>query len=249
MSRTLTLIDAAWASARELASAGRRADALAILKTLLAHPGVPAGITAKAHRLAGMLHLHADRYGAARRHLLAAAKAEPGNADTRYQLGIAFEDDPYGCDERAARRFRQATKLDPHNATYWAALGRAAVRVNKIRVGVWAVKKAVALAPTDPAVLAVVVEALREANRSALAWKVVCKARFLAPASQDIQKLWQRVKFDLACTRQPKPHFVESSRTVLPFVRLVSPCGTSRLVRRDTGTQPSPHIDRLRVRG
>src|SRR5687767_2010297 len=105
MSRMLTLNDAAWASARNLAESGRRADALAILTPLLARPGLPAGLAAKAHRLAAALHLRGDRYPAARRHLFAAAKAEPGNADTQYQLGIAFEDDPYGCDERAARRF------------------------------------------------------------------------------------------------------------------------------------------------
>src|SRR5205085_8192010 len=110
---TLTLIDAAWASARDAAGAGRRVDARAILRVLLARADLPPGTAAKAHRLAAALDLHADRYAAARRHLRAAAKFEPGNADTHYQLGVAFEDDPHGCDERAARRFRRAVKLDP----------------------------------------------------------------------------------------------------------------------------------------
>src|SRR5438045_1878764 len=109
MSRTLTLIDAAWASAHDAARTGRRADALAILLALRARAALPPTTAAKAHRLAAALHLNADRYAAARRHLRAAAKLEPGNADTHYQLGVAFEDDPHGCDERAARRFRRAT--------------------------------------------------------------------------------------------------------------------------------------------
>jgi hypothetical protein len=36
---------------------------------------------------------------------------------------------------------------------------------------------------------------------------------------------------------------------VLPFVRVVSPCGASRVVRRDAGSPPAPHFGRLRVRG
>jgi len=140
MSRTLTLIDAAWASARDLAASGRRAGALAILTPLLARPDLPAGTATKAHRLAAALHYHADRHRAARKHLYAAAKLEPGNADTQYQLGVAFEEDPYGCDGRAARRFRRALKLDPTNALYHASFGRAAVRVNKDRAGLEAVR-------------------------------------------------------------------------------------------------------------
>jgi Flp pilus assembly protein TadD len=244
----LTLNDAAWASARELAGSGRRADALAILTPLLARPGLPAGLATKAHRLAAALHLRGDRYSSARRHLYAAAKAEPGNADTQYQLGIAFEDDPYGCDERAARRFRKATRLDPRNAVYWAALGRAAVRVNRVIYGVRAIRKAVALAPTDPAVLAVVVEALRDASRPRLAWKFICRARFLAPSEVSLRRLSDRVKFDQACGRQQRVHLT-GTPSVLPFVRVVSPCGASRVVRRDGGSTAAPHIGRLKVRG
>jgi Flp pilus assembly protein TadD len=245
MSRMLTLIDAAWASARDLATAGRRADALALLTTLLARPDLPAGPRAKAHRLAAALHLQADRFAAARRHLLAAAKLEPGNADTQYQLGIAFGDDPYGCDERAARRFRRATRLDPENPVYWAALGRAAVRVNKDRFALRALRKAVALAPADAAVLTVVIEALREAGRGRVAWKVVCNARFLAPADTDLRRLWERVRFDRACARQMVPNAATGASAVLPFVCVV---GEGRVVRRDGGSQPTPHFRRLTVR-
>src|SRR5215211_371064 len=101
MSRTLTFHDAAWASARAAASAGRRADALAFLAPLLGGaPGVPDKLLLLEHRLAGRLHSAAERYGKARRHLLAAAKLDPGTAEIHYELGLAFESDPYGCDRR-----------------------------------------------------------------------------------------------------------------------------------------------------
>jgi Flp pilus assembly protein TadD len=247
MSRMLTLTTAAWASARELAARGRRKDALAVLAGLLARPDLPPGIATEAHRLAGALYFKTERYASARRHLLTAARAEPGHAETYYQLGIAFEDDPYGCDTRAARRFRKATRLDPTNATYWVALGRAAVRVNRVRYGLSAVQKAVALAPTDAAVLAVAVEALRDAGRPDRAWRVMCKARFLAPADAGLRRLWDRVKYDLACGRQERP--LAANPSVLPFVRVVSPCGASRVVRRDGGSRPAPHFGRLKVHG
>jgi Flp pilus assembly protein TadD len=247
MSRTLSLLDAAWASARDLADAGRRADAHAILQQLLARRDLPPGLAFKAHRLSATLALEADQYRSARRHLIAAAKLEPTDAETQYQLGVAFEDDPYGCDERAARRFRRATRLDPDTATYWASLGRAAMRTNRDRAGLKAIRRAVALAPTDTAVLTIAIEALRDAGRARLAWKVVCRARFLAPTNADLRKLWERVKFDLACSQQKAPRPLGA--LVLPFVCVVSRGGESRRIRRDAGSNAGPHLGRFRVRG
>jgi hypothetical protein len=107
----------------------------------------------------------------------------------------------------------------------------------------------VALAPADAGVLAVVVEALRDAGRPRLAWTIICRARFLATADVRLRKLSDRVKFDMACGRQQKIHSPGTTPGVLPFVRVVSACGTSRIVRRDGGSQPGPHFGRLKVRG
>jgi Flp pilus assembly protein TadD len=247
MSKTLSLLDAAWASARDFANAGRRADAHAILRSLMGRPDLPAQCAIRAHRLAATLDLQVDRYRSARKHLVAAAKLDPRDAETHYQLGVAFGDDPYGCDERAARRFRRAAKLAPDNGEYWAALGRAAIRINRDRSGLKAIRRAVSLAPTDPSVLTVVVEALRDAGRVRFAWKVVCRARFLAPTNLELRKLWERVKFDLACSRQKNPHAVAAR--VLPFVCVVGRGGESRRIRRDAGSNTGPHVGRFRVRG
>ena len=50
----------------------------------------------------------------------------PIDAEVHYELGVAFESDPYGCDYRAARRFRKAVALDPKQPKYLAALERKA---------------------------------------------------------------------------------------------------------------------------
>jgi Flp pilus assembly protein TadD len=242
MSMTLTLTDAAWASARSLATAGRRADALAILTPLLSRPDLSPTFAAKAHRLAAGLHRDADRYGKARKHLKAAAKLEPGNADTRAELAACCEDDPYGCDRRAARWYRSALKLDSTNADYRAGLARSLARTGKDRAAKKHLLAAVETAPTSISVLTVAVEACREMKKSQLAWRLVCKARFLAPADAAIRQLWQRAKFDLAAGRQRT-----SGARVLPFVRLVGEDGRS--VRRDFGSVAGPHVGKLRVRG
>lgn len=250
MSRTLSLFDQAWQAARAAAKAGRRADALALLANLLARPGVPTADAAKAHRLAARLHLDADRHAKARRHLLAAVRLEPGNADTHYQLGVAFETDPYGCDRRAARRYRRATRLDSTNARYWAALSRAAARTGRDGVALRAARTAVGLAPAFAPVLAVVAEALREAGRERLAVKLVAKALFLAPNDAAVVALWGRVRFDAAAAgqRKQRPHFTNTGAAVLPFVRVVAGDG-GRVVRRDAGSRAVPHVGRLAVRG
>jgi Flp pilus assembly protein TadD len=128
MSRTLTILHSGWASARALARGGRRTDALSLIERLLSRPDVPAVLATDARRLAGELELTAERYAAARRHLRAAAALEPAHAATHYRLGLAHERDPHGDDRRAAVRFKRASELEPGNALYRAAFGRAAVR-------------------------------------------------------------------------------------------------------------------------
>lgn len=241
MSMMLTLTDAAWASACDLARAGRRADARVILDTLLTRPDLSSALAAKAHRLAAALHIEADRFAQARRHLRTAIRHEPGNADTWHQLALAYESDPYGSDERALRHHWAAVRRDPANAAFRAGFARAFARTGADQSALRQIRAAVELAPTDVDVLSTVVEACREMEKPRTAWKIVCRARFLSPADQAIHQLWQRAKFDLAARGQRKP----VSR-VLPFVKLYD----GNTARRDTESSiPMPHFGRLRVRG
>jgi Flp pilus assembly protein TadD len=244
MSRMLTFHDAAWASARDCAAAGRRADALAFLAPLLSSPDAPPRLVLLAHRLAGRLHAAAQKYRLARKHLLTAAKLDPNCAEIHYEIGLAFERDPYGCDLRAARRFRKALVLDPKQPRYAAALGRALVRTNRVRTGVKWLTIAAAGAPADTAVLAVVVDGLCDAGRAQLARRIVAQARFLAPADRAVLKLWDDVRFAAAATMQGrKPAAVGRGPALLPFVRVVG----GGVLRRDAASRSAPHLGRLRA--
>lgn len=268
MSRMLLFTHAAaWSAARELAAAGRRTDALARLTAVLASPALPQDVATAANRLAGRLHLAAGRFAKARRHLLAAAKLSPASTDREkaelhHLVGLAFQNDPYGCDRRAARRFKLAAKLDPHNATYRAALGLACVRRNRVRAGVAHLEAAAALAPTDSAVLGVVLDGFREADRPRLGLAAVTRAMFLAPADAKIRRLWDRVRFDVASATQAtgRRRADRGDAKVLPFLRVNTggtatgttagtTAGPGGVVRRDLGVRPAPHFNRLRAYG
>ncbi len=256
MSRTLTLIQAAWESADRLARCGRRIDALARLRQVLVRTDVPADIAAAAHRLAGELLLDLERYKAARRQLRAALQLEE-TARTHYLLGLAFEQDPQGDDRRAAIRYRTAMRLEPANALYRAAFGRAAVRCDRVKMGVKELLGAADAATGDLAVITVVVDGLVEADRAAEARRVLNRARFLLSKCTQFPVLMGRVQFEIARagqrksrSRQEAPLATEGASRLLPFVRIANeeagerPAGAGT-IRRDTISFPRPHIARL----
>jgi Flp pilus assembly protein TadD len=244
MSTTLNFYDATWASARVAVTAGKRADALAFLSPLLNADDAPPRLVLLAHRLAGRLHYAAERYAKARRHLRTAAKLDPTVAEVHYELGLAFENDPYGCDRRAARRFLHAVKLDSSQPRFTAAAGRALVRINRVRAGVAHLLAAAKQAPADPAVLAVVVDGLCDAGRLKEAESVVSKARFLLPREPKIDRLREEVRYADARRAQGSSRVGVGGPTVLPFL---SATGSTRVVRRDLGSRPAPHFGTLRA--
>lgn len=257
MSRMLTVIHAGWATAKALARTGRRRDALDHLTRLLARPDLPGPVAADGHRLAAEILIDAEHYATARRHLRAAAALEPGHARTQYLLGLAYETDPHGDDRRAALRFREASRLEPQNAAYQAAFGRAAVRSNRVKTGVRELLAAAAAAPDKLSVLRVVVGGLVEAGRVMAARRVLIKARFLCPGSREVMGLWERLRFDTARAGQRRPAREQDARIardgdfrLLPFVRVVG-SGAGRqtvagTIRRDAFSVQRPHIARMR---
>jgi hypothetical protein len=264
MSKTLTLIHAGWSLIRSSVAQGRRTDALNRLTRLLARPDVPAPVAADAHRLAGELLTDAERYSEARRHLRAAAALEPGYARGHYLLGLAQERDPSGCDRRAARRFRQASRLEPGNALYRAAFGRAAVRCDRVKAGLRELLAAGEAAPGDPAVVRVVVDGLLEADRPGTARRLLNRAGFLcrgAAPMRELRALHERVRFATAQrtqrgewgttrNRQDAGIAMDGVRVVLPFIRTTTetPRRNGESVRRDVVSLPRPHFPRLRSR-
>jgi predicted Zn-dependent protease len=259
MSRTLTLTQAGWNSARALARAGRRKEALAQLGRLLGRTDLTTPLAADARRLAGELELDAGNYAAARRHLRAVAGLEPAHARTQYTLGVAHERDPHGDARRAAARFRRASTLDPGNPLYRAAFGRAVVRCGKVRRGAKELLEAAdaALLRGVAAVTEIVVDGLLEAGRVTAARRVLAKARFRFPGHRPLLALWGQVRFEAALDSQTTRRTQDAASatdggiTLLPFVRVVGTeprrPATGGTVRFDKATtRQRPHIARLR---
>jgi hypothetical protein len=271
MSTTLTLIDAGWNIVQILAARGQKADALAQLIRLLARPDVPPSLAVEGHRLAGELALELEKYATARRHLNIAATQEPNNAGTQYTMGRAWEEDPDGCDRRAAICYKKAVGLDETNPQYRVSFGRAAARCGKIKLGTREMLAAVDAAKSDLEVIRVAVSGLLEVGKVNTARKVIAQSRFLCPGNAELAFLWEQMKFESARlmqktgenTRHAQDAHIatEGGRVVLPFVRPVNvnenePSGNNGsrngsgrgTVRRDTASFPRPHIARLRAR-
>ncbi|MBN9522786.1 hypothetical protein J0H58_30420 [bacterium] len=250
MSRTLSMAQSGWAQARDLVRRGRRTEGLARLTSLLALSDLPADIAAEAHRLAADLLIDRERYGAARRHLKAAAGLEPACARTYYLAGLASERDPAGDDRRAAARFRKAAGLEPTNPTYRAAFGRAAARAGFVKAGTHELVAAAGLAAGDLGVLRLVVSGLLEAGRPSAARRVLVKAKFLRPTCAVVAGMWNRVRFETARLSQRSHRGAQEARAatdgrpLLPFVRIVR--GDDGY-RRDVVSLPRPHLTRLRA--
>lgn len=256
MSRMLTLIQAGWTAARTLARSGRRTDALRQVRCLLARPDLPVGLATDAHRLAAELEIEAERYKPARRHLRAAATLDAGNARTYYLIGRAFEIDAEGNDRRAAVWYRKASRLEPRNSLYRAAFGRAAVRCDRVKLGVRELTAAADADPDNVAVLRVVIDGLLEAGKVRTARRILTTTRFLCPRNPEVLRLWERTRFETArvgqgYTRstQDAGFATEGDVLILPFVRVVRPDASGKTstgrVRRDVVSLPRPHLGRL----
>ena len=248
MSKTLPFLNACWAAARAAAAAGDHPTALKRAAPLLADPDCPPVLLRSAHRLAARTHVAAGRFTAARKHLRAVCQLAPLDATAQYDLGLAFEDDPYGCDRRAARRFKLAVALRPTDGRFRAAFGRALVRVGRVTAGVRELKAAVADSPADSVVLAVVLDGLTAAGKPRTAQRLLNRAAFLAPASGEIRRLRERARFAVAGgVSRPTPRPVER-----PMLLLFTPAAAARplrvaggVVRRDAGSRQGPHFTRL----
>jgi Flp pilus assembly protein TadD len=232
----------ALAAARKLAQSGLRPLAFQRIKLALgAVAGTPAA--AEVHRLASELYREAGRFATARRHLRAALKLRPGDAELFHELGWAYADDPYGCDRRAARAFRRAVRLSATHPQYRAALGLALIRLNRVKPGLRHLEHAITLAPTDETTLSLALTATREAERPDLGLKWLSAAVFLAPSNPRLASLRDRAKFDVARLQQAAQSRTHRRSTV-PFLRLAVAGG---ITRSDSGSRPMPHFQRLRA--
>jgi hypothetical protein len=256
MSRTLTLIPAGWDDVRAVAERGGRAGALGHLERVLALPTVPAALAATGHTLAAELALDLGRFALARRHARAAREVGTTDDATRaslcFLIGRAWEDDPDGCDRRAAVAFKKAVALDPTRAAYRAHFGRAAARCGKVHGGAREMCAAADDAPGDLAVVRVAVQGLIEAGQTDAARRVVVRARFLSPGCGELAALAQRVNFEAARRTQRAARKVGRAGRVhtgarfAPDARIATDGDRAALPfpRRDGPSAPRPHLAR-----
>ena len=249
MSKMLTLTGDGLTVAARLFDLGQSTRAAGVLATLESGTETPAD-RVKVLRAAAQVALTQERFRKARKLLREAIALAPADAALWHDLGRAYEDDPHGSDRQAARRYKKATTLNADDPKHRAALGRAMVRINETTSGVKVLLRAAAAAPADAEVLGVVVEGLREAGRAEDAFRLLSKARFLAPADTRIERLWNRARFDLLAEEQ-RGNAAPPAPRVIPMLRVFSDAPQKaperNTARRDYGHTPTSHIARLRA--
>lgn len=241
MSTKLSLWVASCSRLDQLVRVGSYASARKLVVALLSWPTLDGVQTVALLKRGAEIASTSQRYRLARTYLRQAIALEPTDADLYFQLGVAFETDPFGCDRKARVAYRKATTLNADHPQFRAHLGRAMIRINELDSGIRVLCKAAAAAPTDTDVLEVLVEGLREAGRSDLAFKLLSKSRFLAPRDNHIEQLWARAKYDVA--RQNQKRIPGTEPSIRPFLRLVSASDD----RMDASSEPKAHIGRLRA--
>jgi Flp pilus assembly protein TadD len=225
MSRMLSPAREAMERAEGLAACGQTSAARTILFELSLEDGLSSGEEYHLRMASAKLAFQSERYGEAKRHLRTARRLRPDEAEIEYLWGRCYENDPHGCDRRAALKYRKATNLNASEPKYRAALGRALVRISNIRSGVKVLRRAAEAAPADPEVLAIVQEGLFEAEQAELALQILNKAMFLAPGNRRVKSLWERARFDATAESQRlqrklmEPTKPERPATI-PFIRI-----------------------------
>jgi predicted Zn-dependent protease len=220
MSRTLTVFQGAWASVRQAVQAGRRTDALRLLRRYLHLSGLSVQQRARAEALTGQLYLSLGEYSRARCHLRRAVMLCPTKSRWQYHLGRAWAEDPLGGYDRAAPWFRRAWRQVPQQPLYRSAYGEALIGMGKARRGVRLLLQAARQAAGNWSVLQRVVRGMIQAGRPLLALRVVRPARFLCHTPAAVRQLeeWMRqLRFEHARRSQPLPRSVIYASSRFPL--------------------------------
>jgi Flp pilus assembly protein TadD len=228
MSRTLNLADGVLALGRNLQELGRDEDALRILGRLAGWQTVPSEVAEQTHARLAELHLRHYQYAQARRHLAAALIHRPDNARYHYRLAAAFDDAEKGQSQAAYEHYCQSLELDAEQVDCLGDFGLLALKLGKDQEGLRALRRAVELAPDDPAAVGKLVEGLRRCEQLEAARTALRTALFRNPRNQAFQKLWSDFRFQQAAeaqqaARQRDYEYLEMDEPVLlPFLRLAS---------------------------
>ncbi|MCE9534456.1 MAG: hypothetical protein K8T89_25545 [Planctomycetes bacterium] len=250
MNPSINLLDRMLTRSRQMLDMGRRVEARRRLDKLLTFPDVPETIRIEAHRLLGEIHLDAQCFRRARRHLLAALGLAPNDAETHYQLGVALDLDPDIDPKRAAREFKKALELKPDEARYWSGYGQICLRLGREKQSFGAFAAAADLAPMDLEVVDEIIDGLCFLGREEDARSVLMSARFRFGHSEDLEQLWNRFRFLQLHRKQQASKrrlaMQQGEAVILPFVSSKESTvpkveGEPGILRFDRGSRPLPH--------
>jgi tetratricopeptide (TPR) repeat protein len=223
---------------------GLLAQAADTLQRLASYRDLPAETAEEVQSRLAEIYLYRHNYPKARRHLTAALRYDPDNAQYHYLLARAVEADSDVDPRRALRHYRQAVRLDPDHALYQSDYGLVGVRMGNVKEGLTALRRAYALAPDDPEVVETVAEGLREAGETEEAGAKLRAALFRNTNDHRFRALWSQHQFQLLHAEQTlrRTRLVPADAegpVLLPFLRPVpAPLGT-RTLRRDAPAPPA----------
>jgi Tfp pilus assembly protein PilF len=251
MSTTLNLVDRLLVRGRHFQNLGRDHDALHILGRLAGFRELPAEVAEETQLRLAELYLRHQRLKKARRHLTAALRHQPDNAQYHYLMATAIEGDPKAEPERAAAHFRRSLVLDPDQPQCLGEYGLLAIRLGQSEEGLKCLRRATELAPDDPQALERLVKGLRLTNRPDEAHTALRVALFRNPRDGRLRKLWIDFQFDQLRQQQEEARLGSNAGAgdgpnILPFVplpRIHKPLPDG--VRQDgPSSLPAPHLDR-----
>ncbi|MBI2807597.1 MAG: hypothetical protein HYX68_21665 [Planctomycetes bacterium] len=223
MSRTLNLIDILLTTGRQLFLMGRCIEALVPLTKLAGFRNLPKPAFEDLQALLAEVHLQLQNHKNARRHLTAAIALKPLKAEYYYLMAIAIEEDTDADLARAEMYYSRAVQLAPELAHYWCDYGAYLMRIEKKKEGLKAIRKAYALAITDPEIVGRIAEVLRQENLMDEATTKLRAALFHNHGVAAFKQLWQQHQFARIHADQQEaktaPVNAEESPIFLPFVR------------------------------
>lgn len=253
MTGTVLFYDRLLARACRLQQAGQTRQAIDALRRLARFPELPATLAEEVAARLGELLLRRRHFRAARRQLHVALGFAPDSARYHFLLGLASHHDPEGDLDRAADHYARALELAPRQIRCLGEAGLLAITRGRTDEGLALLRRAVALAPTDPLPLGRLVEGLKRAGLPDEALAEVRAARFRAPRCPKLRGLASNLLSEQLRRRQETERVDdgdEDAPVVLPFLRVVSEDSPlDRPIREDDpGALPGPHLVRIRPR-
>jgi Tfp pilus assembly protein PilF len=195
MSRMLKLVDELLSRSRHFHKLGRRHEAFDLLIRVADLREMPIHAAEEVEVRLGESYLRQRRFKHARRHLAAALTYQPDNARCHYLLAHALSHGTQPNPQRASKHYQRSLELEPKNAIRLSAFGLFLIQWGQVNEGLRKLRRAVKIAPKNPAVLKRILAGMLLANRSEEARRVFLAARFHAPHDHRVLALWNDLHF------------------------------------------------------